>query len=98
MVDARFLWGRTKANQIRVTEFVDLDAQSSAPTASIGRMYLDSFGMVNVCVDGTSWATVYKMNPRANIPQPYKGRVYMDMQYKIRVCEDGSTFTTITTT
>lgn len=98
MPDARYLWGQTKADKLKVMDYVDLTAQTSSPTAATGRMYLDNFGQINVCVDGTDWATVWKMTPRANPPQPYKGRVYMDMQYKVRVCEDGSTFTTVTTT
>ena len=93
----RYLWGVTKMDKPLIMDYLDLTVQTAAPTASTGRVYLDEFGMVNVCVDGTTWASIYKLTPIANPPQPYKGRTYMDPSYKIRVCEDGSTFATVTT-
>lgn len=95
--EPRYLWGVTKMDRPKITQYLDLVPQSSAPAASKGRMYLDEFGMVNTCVDGTNWASIFKLTPIANPPQPYKGRAYMDPSYKLRVCEDGSTFKTVTT-
>jgi len=93
----RYLWGETKMDKARVMKYIDLEPQSSPPSGKEGRIYLDTVGMVNVCIDGTSWGSVYKLTPRTNPPGPYKGRIYMDPSYKLRISEDGSTFTTVTT-
>lgn len=98
MTEPRYLWGSTKMDKARIMKYIDLEPQTVAPDARTGRIYLDSFGMINVSIDGTSWGSVYKLTPRTNPPGPFPGRVYMDPTYKIRVCEDGSTFTTVTTT
>jgi len=98
MSTPRYLWGKTKMDKIDVKNYIDLRPQTTDPSAASGRVFMDSFGMLRVCWDGSNFETVLKMEPRANPPQPYKGRVYMDPAYKLRVCEDGSTFTTVTTT
>jgi hypothetical protein len=59
MSDAtRILWGKTKAEKIDISEFVDLAFQATAPTAKAGRLYADVSGNLKYCQDGTNWTTI----------------------------------------
>ena len=55
---ARYFWGKTKMDRVRVTQWVDLDAQSSAPVAAVGRFYVDASGKMKLSEDGTVFITV----------------------------------------
>ncbi len=59
MSDAdRYLWGTTKANRVRLMDFIDLEAQASAPDPYPGRLYRDSTGQLQLCEDGTNYVEV----------------------------------------
>ncbi len=59
MSDAtRDLWGKTKADKIRLMEYIDLEAQASAPPAYPGRLYRDATGQLQICEDGTTWVEI----------------------------------------
>jgi hypothetical protein len=55
---ARNLWGKTKAEIVKITQYIDLKPQTTAPTASLGRVYMDASYKLRVCEDGTNYTTV----------------------------------------
>ena len=98
MGNSRYLWGKTKMDKAYVKNYIDFAPQSTAPSASRGRMYMDNRYSLHLCADGSTYATVWQMIATSNPPWRRRGAVYMDSSYKLRVCEDGSTFKTVTTT
>jgi hypothetical protein len=56
----RYLWGKSLIGKIIVKKWIDFDFQSSAPAASIGRLYVDNSGNIKFSVDGTNWQTITK--------------------------------------
>jgi len=102
MGDTRYLWGRSKMNKIYVLDYIDFKPQASAPTASSGRMYMDDKYVIQVCADGTTWASLWHMVNTANPPWIRRGALYLHAAdsnglSKLKICEDGSTYRTVTT-
>jgi len=94
---ARFLWGKSKIDRAKVMEYIDFAPQDSAPTAVVGRIYMDDNYSLHKCMDGTSFATILDVVATSNPPTIAQGRIWIDSNYKIRICEDGNTFKTVTT-
>ena len=54
----RFFWGTTKMDKVRIRKWMDLDVQSSTPTARQGRVYVDANGKMKISADGTTFVVV----------------------------------------
>ena len=87
---ARFLWGWSKVDKVKVMDYIDFAPQDSAPTAVAGRLYMDDSYTFHKCMDGTSFATIFDMVPTTNPPTLKAGRVWLNSSYRIVISEDGS--------
>ena len=56
--EARYLWGKTKADKIVIKDYIDLQRQPSAPTFGHGRMYMDTNYKLKIGEDGSTFVTV----------------------------------------
>ena len=56
--EARFLWGKTKMDKIRVMDYIDLERQASNPSFAHGRIFMDTNYKLKIGEDGSSFVTV----------------------------------------
>jgi len=95
---ARYLWGKTKVDKVKVMNYMDWASQSAAPTAATGRMYLDQYNTIQLCTDGTTYASIFQLISTTNPPYYRKGAMFLDSAYNLRLCQDASTYKTVTVT